>query len=1152
MTLSPFDPISITVCPICGARKFLPFGRRSDGIDVVRCASCGMGMVAERRADLQNYYVDYYYTGDGDAGAGSGSGYENYRLVAAHSLAWVAQLVRLLGPPGAALDVGAADGHLLRLLGPGYDRSAIEVNSRLRARCADSGIRVIGDDICAPRLLEEHRDSFDVVTAIAVLEHVADMRRALEQIRDLLTPTGVLIFEVPLISQTADNEVWFNSSLEHVFYPTVPGLLHLFDEVFGLPLIGGEVHLQGYAATFVGLATRSSERHAELGELWRVLSTTPIEDLAWPAQRTFRLLFDLVHAANSRADSVAMLAALAPVDLTPELLHRLGALWSRDLRRLAESESMLGRPSAEPATLNGEIDRTSEGVRRTSLLEELASARRSARHEIEASRDREAFLAARQRSAEGRAQSTVHHFAVRAEELASALARSEASRATLEAEAANLRDHLSMVRGSRSWRLVERVWTTRARWRERLRRVLQPSPRALPPAAALAASTSASAEHPPDPLSWPADRPLVSVVIPCYNYGRFVTEAIDSVLAQTFHDLEILVVDGGSDAETVGILRELRRPRTQIFYREGRHLVGDNRNYGIERARGRYICCLDADDMLRPTYLAKALYLLEQHAFDVVSTAVQAFGDRSDVYRLKRFPTLADMVEENQLATCAVFRRTLWEAAGGYQDAGTGANYYYEDWRLWIRFAALGARLANLVDEPLLLYRVHSDYSLSRQNRTVPDIPRQRAAILEFNRDVLPSDLSSAGGGPSALRADAGQTEGWLLRWQGRRTGQPTVILAIPFLIVGGAERLLSAVARHLATRDYRLIIVTTEYAYPHYGDATEWFTDATQEIFQLPRFLDRSHWRDFILALLATHDDALLWLTGSTVFYDLLPEIATRFPNMPIIDQLFNTVGHTANNRRHAERFTRILVENAEVADWLIAAGESPSRVVRIPSGVDLETYRPRPRSSSLLEQLGVSADIFLAGFSGRLAEEKDPLAFVDVARLCRSEPGMAFVLTGDGPLAGPTRERIAELGVGDRLHYLGQVPCVIETMATYDALVLPSRFDGRPLAAIESLALGIPVVASRVGALPDLIQDGVTGFLCDPGDVAAFAECLRWLAGHRSEHARMKLAARRFAERELGAKQMLERYESVLREALCHRGATAVSADSPALAAP
>jgi glycosyltransferase involved in cell wall biosynthesis/SAM-dependent methyltransferase len=1105
-----------------------------------------MGVVAERPADLASYYDDAYYHGEGPSSAG----YTEYAVVAAHSLAWAAELVRLVQPSGRVLDVGAADGYLLGLLGDAYDRAAIEVNATLRAKCVAAGFAVLGADICSPALVAEHGGSFDAVTAIAVLEHVGDMRRAVEQIRDLLTPTGVMVFEVPLISPTADNKVWFNSSLEHVFYPTAEGLAHLFESVFGLPLIGREVYLQDYASTFVGVVTKSPERHVALADRFRTVLDAPIEELADPAERRFRLLFELVHAAHTRADTVALLPALGDGQATVGLLHRLGALWSRDLGRLASGDDQRARELAaelaDSARRAEQAEREAAGATRLVVRQalEAESARRRLAEEAEASHDRESFLAERHRELEQRSQSTQRHFVVLAEEAAARRQLAEEARAAREAELDSARGELALLRGSRSFRLVERIWHARARWSARLRRLLERPPEKPADATVALAPTPQAPQWEP----WPADRPLVSVVIPCYNYGQYVTDAVDSVLGQTFGDLEILVVDGGSDAPTVDVLRRLSRPRTQVFFRQGRHLVGDNRNFGIERARGRYVACLDADDILRPTYLAKALYLLERQAFDVVSTSIQCFGENADAYQLKRFPTLSDMVAENQLATCSVFRKTLWEKAGGYQDSGTGADYFYEDWRLWIRFAALGARLCNLVDEPLMLYRVHSDQSLSRQNRTVPNMDRQRDAMLKLNRDVLeaaaaPTFLPLAGAPPS---------EDWARRWGTSRSAQPTVIFAIPFLIVGGAERLWSAITRHLAARGFRVVIVTTEHVYAHYGDGAEWFAESTRDIYQLPRFLDRGHWRDFILGLLAAHDDALLWLAGSTVFYDLLPEIAAAFPRMPIIDQLFNTVGHTANNRKHRQRFARILVETAEVAQWLLDAGESVDKVVRISSGIDLETYRPRPRSTALLEQLSLTPETFLAGFSGRLAEEKDPLAFVDIARLCRTHPRVAFVMTGDGPLAVPTRERIAELGVADRLHFLGRIPCVTETMASYDALVLPSRFDGRPLAALESLALGVPVIASRVGALPDLIEDGVTGFLCEPGDVGAFAERIRWLAANPAEHARMKLAARAFAERELGDRRMLADYEAVVRELLGRAEKPSLTERSRALAAP
>src|SRR6185312_4840393 len=103
---------------------------------------------------------------------------------------------------------------------------------------------------------------------------------------------------------------------------------------------------------------------------------------------------------------------------------------------------------------------------------------------------------------------------------------------------------------------------------------------------------------------WPPGRPLVTVMIPCFNYGAFVAETIESVLKQTFSNYEIIVVEGGStDGTTPQRLSELELayPSVRFVFRTERHLAGDNRNFGIELGRGRYVCCLDADDLIRPT-----------------------------------------------------------------------------------------------------------------------------------------------------------------------------------------------------------------------------------------------------------------------------------------------------------------------------------------------------------------------------------------------------------------------------------------------------------------------------------------------------------------------------------------------------------------------
>lgn len=1155
----------VTVCPFCGGETFSPLGERSDGVPVLQCERCRMGFVARRSADTSAFYSDAYYADAPSAAIG----YSDYELVAEHSLAWAAELVRLLRPEGRVLDVGCATGHLLRSLGPAYETYGIEVNESLSRACAAAGIRMLGRDICDPGLRRRYSGFFDVITAIATLEHVADMRGAVEQIRDLLAPGGVLLFEVPLLSATEDNSVWFRSSLEHITYPTLEGLDHLFRDVFAAPLLGREVVIKDYASTFVGLAVRGDAEHRKLAAWLQHLLDTPVPELASPAERAFRLSFDLVHAASPAPDTVDLITDLPAARLTRPLLHRLAALWKTDLARveaLRQALEQFGDPAL--TALHGRLETVQAMLDRERALSARLEAGKARLEQELAARGRELAvrdsrmadlrdrLAARDSRIAG-LQAELAASAARADALQAQLTRQEQTNRTLLAStswrlAAPLRllgrrlQRLPLSPGTGLWTSLRSAyrllplprWTKERLVHAALRKgYLRPLP--APPGTA-----PGNGEDKDEPATvllqepWPATRPLVSVVIPCYNYGHWAGEAIDSLLAQTFQDFEILVVDGGSGAESLQALRALERPKTRIYYRTGRHFVGDNRNFGIARARGKYICCLDADDMLRPTYLEKALFLLETRAYDVVSTSIQTFGEETGVYGVKRFPVLADMVQGNHVPTCAVFRRDLWERAGGYQDNGIGRDYFYEDWRLWVRFAALGARIANIVDEPLFRYRVHSQGSLSKQNEAVPAIDRQREAVSAFNRDVLTAEAYERSEQRARQQIEVLDGLVNVQRMPAASAGSPTVLIALPFLIIGGAERLISEVAFHLRSRGYRLAVVTTLPVDPKHGDATEWLEPATAEIYHLPRFLDAADWKAFLFHLIAAKNVSLLWLTGSAFVYGLLPEIKAEWPRLKVIDLLFNTVGHTASNRKYSALIDLTLVENAEVQDWLHAAGELPERIVQVPSGVDLERYRPAPRADGALAELGIDPSAFIVGFSGRLSEEKSPETFLEIAGRCRDDPRLVFLMTGAGPLAEAVRQHAESLGLGKNLQLLGLVPDVRKILALYDVLVLPSRLDGRPVVVLESLALGVPVVASGVGALPELIQEGETGFLCAPGDVAAFADRIRWLAGHPGEHRRMSAAARAFAEAELDARRMFQRYEEALRTVLLGSG--------------
>ncbi len=234
-----------------------------------------------------------------------------------------------------------------------------------------------------------------------------------------------------------------------------------------------------------------------------------------------------------------------------------------------------------------------------------------------------------------------------------------------------------------------------------------------------------------------AGTPLVSVIIPCYNYGAFVGEAVDSVLAQTLRDVDITVVDGGStDGSTPDILSRLQRPRTRVLYQNRPTLAGENRNWGIAETKGRYICCLDADDRLKPTYLEKAVALLEDCRFDLVSAGYEVLGMPEKVLLNMPAPLLEDLVLGNHMLTCAVFSRALFEQTGGFTDTGSGPDHVAEDWRLWVQMAAFGARMRNIM-EPLLEYRVH-DTSLSRSPGVPPKWKQAKAISAALGEFLTP------------------------------------------------------------------------------------------------------------------------------------------------------------------------------------------------------------------------------------------------------------------------------------------------------------------------------------------------------------------------------------------------------------------------------
>ena len=197
--------------------------------------------------------------------------------------------------------------------------------------------------------------------------------------------------------------------------------------------------------------------------------------------------------------------------------------------------------------------------------------------------------------------------------------------------------------------------------------------------------------------------PHVTIVIPCFNQGRFIHDALLSIFEQTDDDYDIMIIDDGSDdGETPQILDSLDFARVEVVHQANVGLPGA-RNRGIAAARGEYVVTLDADDELAPRYVEKLAGVLDADDSKAFAHCwARIFGDFQAIWATRPFNRF-QLLLSNSVVGCVMLRKTAWEAVGGYDEKMLEGN---EDWDLWIRLTEAGYGNGQ-VTEPLFWYRKH-------------------------------------------------------------------------------------------------------------------------------------------------------------------------------------------------------------------------------------------------------------------------------------------------------------------------------------------------------------------------------------------------------------------------------------------------------------
>ena len=198
---------------------------------------------------------------------------------------------------------------------------------------------------------------------------------------------------------------------------------------------------------------------------------------------------------------------------------------------------------------------------------------------------------------------------------------------------------------------------------------------------------------------------LVSIIVPVFNQGKYLTETLESVLKQTYQKWECVIVNDGStdNSERIALEFVKRDQRFKYFHQEN-FGVSAARNNGIMHSNGQFILPLDGDDIILPRYIKKCVEHFNSHPETTVVTAkAKRFGTNTGIWRLPKY-SWDTIIWINCLVVCSMFKRSDYDKTGGYsEELG-----YLEDWDFWLSLLNPDS-IVFQIEEVLFKYRLRSD-----------------------------------------------------------------------------------------------------------------------------------------------------------------------------------------------------------------------------------------------------------------------------------------------------------------------------------------------------------------------------------------------------------------------------------------------------------
>ncbi|MCX6083945.1 MAG: glycosyltransferase [Caldiserica bacterium] len=661
------------------------------------------------------------------------------------------------------------------------------------------------------------------------------------------------------------------------------------------------------------------------------------------------------------------------------------------------------------------------------------------------------------------------------------------------------------------------------------------------------------------------DKPVVpvTVVIPCYCCADTIERAVLSVNAQSAKPCQMILVDDGSpdNNATHDKLVELQaqfshlQPIETVFLQR-RGGPGAARNAGWNQATGEYVAFLDADDAWHPEKLAVQYRWMSTHAdLALCGARMRVISGnnppREDPIAVRRAVVISkfSLLARNSLPTPTVMlRRDL-------DHRFVPEQMRSEDYLLWLEVVSSG-RLAMKLDT-VLAYSFKPLYGTAGQAGDLRAMERAELQVLKRVHEagyvgllswrvlswwsvlkhlvrLVRVSLRRSGEAPGRQGAQHGTP---VVDRTPQRARPLRLMLVVTWLAQGGAEIQVGELACENARRGAQVVVVSMVRPVALVEDLTR----AGVEVVSLGMTKGMPDVRGIVRLSRQIRRFRPDVVHSHMVHANFLARVTRLFCQMPV---LICTAHSTREGPRWRELLYRLtdrladLTTNVSQAgvERYIRVGAAPvDRIRWVPNGIDVSRFeRDSARHERLRASLGFpGAFVFLA--AARLERAKGIDILLDASSLMHLQGrNVAVLIAGDGSQRAELEAQASTLRLGERsVRFLGAREDIPDLMEAVDALVLPSRWEGLPMVLLEAGAAGLPVIATNVGGVAEIVRNGTTGFLVSPDDPEALARAMvRLVMLSPEERSAMGRNGRRIVEERYSLSNIVDRWEQLYAE--------------------